>query len=110
MDEAGVKLSLSDVDSYIAYLTGQGKPINTIRTYRRCIRSLAQYLGGTGAIVKGSLYGWRDALLADGYSAGTVKTSICVANGYLELSGRRGRQAEGVRAHKALCADGHQRA
>ena len=62
MDEAGVKLSLSDVDSYIAYLTGQGKPINTIRTYRRCIRSLAQYLGGTGAIGKGSLYGWRDAL------------------------------------------------
>ena len=54
MDEAGVKLSLSDVDSYIAYLTGQGKPINTIRTYRRCIRSLAQYLGGTGTIGKGA--------------------------------------------------------
>lgn len=89
MDEAGVKLSLSDVDSYIAYLTGQGKPINTIRTYRRCIRSLAQYLGGTGTIGKGSLSGWRDALLADGYSAGTVKTSICVANGYLEFRGRR---------------------
>lgn len=88
-EQGGAYLDPDTIREHLRCLADKGRERDTIRLYAAKLEGFYTYLPPDKRITRRSLAAWRDALLAEGYSPGTVNTSISAVNGLLDHMGRR---------------------
>jgi len=82
-------MTLGSIEEFLDHLDQQGRPVDSLDTYRRKLIALYNFLGKSKRLGKDTLAQWRDDLLTQGYANSTVNTFIYVANSYLSHVGLR---------------------
>ena len=93
--DTGVSLSPGEMESFLEDMRARGRVEDTLDWYRRGLRKLYLFLPEEKRIRRGTLAGWRGALLAEGYASSTVNLFLSGANSYLEYLGFREFQLTG---------------
>lgn len=87
-ERGGVEVTETAVEAYLGSLSSRGRSDGTIQSYRNKLKMLRSSLPD-GLLNRETLSGWRDGLLEDGYSPGTVNAALSVVNGFLAFLDRR---------------------
>ncbi len=82
-------MTLGSIEEFLDQLDQQGRPVDSLDTYRRKLIALYNFLGERNRLGRDTLARWRNDLLAQGYANSTVNTFIYVANSYLNHVGLR---------------------
>lgn len=89
-DEAdGLALSPKLLDEFLDFLLRNSRALETVKTYRKKLYQLYEWLPEDKRIRWGTLEEWRKDLLDNGYAPRTVNLCISAANSLLEAHGRR---------------------
>ncbi|MCC8141133.1 MAG: site-specific integrase [Lachnospiraceae bacterium] len=76
------------IDEFLNSLKASGRKAQTVRTYRRSMEELYDFLPEGKEVTKESLEKWREDLKANGYSESTINLRLTAANGLLRFCGR----------------------
>ena len=94
-DRSGAEITPEAIRADLDTLSGRGRSRGTIQVYAARLEALYAGLPPDKRISPGTLAAWRETLLAQGYSPGTVNTHLSAANGLLDYLGRRDLQLVG---------------
>lgn len=93
--DAGVLVTPSDIERFLAEWEARGRVEGTLKWYRRGLYQMYEMLPADRRIRRGTLKTWRDDLAKAGYAANTINLYLSVANTYLEFMERREYQLPG---------------
>ncbi|MCC8141448.1 MAG: site-specific integrase [Lachnospiraceae bacterium] len=88
LSDASVTMSSMLMEQYLNSLQSGGRQKQTIRTYRRSLEALYDFLPPDKEINRGTLKEWKEHNKACGYSDSTVNIRLTAANGFLRFCGR----------------------
>lgn len=91
----GVMMTQDDIQRFLAVYESLDRAEGTIQFYRRKLQRFYQDLPADKIIRRGTLKQWQDALLADGYTPGSVNAFLSAANAFLDYIGHREYQLAG---------------
>lgn len=93
--DAGVLVTPSDIERFLAEWEARGRVEGTLKWYRRGLYQMYEMLPADRRIRQGTLSTWRDDLVKAGYATNTINLYLSVANTYLEFLDRREYQLPG---------------
>lgn len=88
LSDASVTMSSMLMEQYLNSLQSGGRQKQTIRTYRRSLEALYDFLPPDKEINRGTLKEWKEHNKACGYSDSTVNIRLTAANGFLRFCKR----------------------
>ena len=83
------------IQAYLGELADMGRSRATVQVYASKLRAFYDFLPPDKSVAPKTLLVWREALLTQGYSLGTINTHLSAANGLLAYLGRRDLQLIG---------------
>lgn len=90
----GLVLSPELIEKYLDSLAQSGCTVETLKSYRRKLEQLCQYLPEDKRIFTGTLEAWRNSMMEQGYSNSTINICTTAANGLVSYCGHRELQIE----------------
>lgn len=90
----GFVLSPELIEKYLDSLAQSGCTVETLKSYRRKLEQLFQYLPEDKRIFTGTLEAWRNSMMEQGYSNSTINICTTAANGLVSYCGHRELQIE----------------
>lgn len=90
----GLILSPELIEKYLDSLAQSGCITETLKSYRRKLEQLFQYLDDSKHISTGTLESWRNSMMEQGYSNSTINICTSAANGLVSYCGHRELQIE----------------
>ena len=78
-------MTMNRVQDFICQLAAEDRSQGTIEKYRRDVRAFMEWLGG---LELEEAAGWKDYLLAKGYTPATVNSMLSAVNRFLKFLGR----------------------
>ena len=90
----GLVLSPELIEKYLDSLAQSGCTAETLKSYRRKLEQLLQYLPEGKRILTGTLEAWRNSMMEQGYSNSTINICTSAANGLVSYCGHRELQIE----------------
>lgn len=90
----GLVLSPELIEKYLDSLAQSGCMAETLKSYRRKLERLFQYLPSSKYILTGTLEAWRNSMMEQGYSNSTINICTSAANGLVSYCGHRELQIE----------------
>lgn len=91
----GVVMTEEDMQRFLSAYEGMNRREGTVQFYRRKLRRFYNDLPADKTIRYGTLQSWRESLLQQGYTPGTVNAFLSAANAYLDYIGHREYQLAG---------------
>jgi len=90
----GFVLSPELIEKYLDSLAQAGCTAETLKSYRRKLEQLCQYLPEDKRILAGTLEAWRNSMMEQGYSNSTINICTSAANGLVSYCCHRELQIE----------------
>ena len=87
--ESGVLLTQESIEQFLDACQSRGRVEGTLQWYRRGLNRLYQALPEDKFIRQGALERWREELVEQDYTPGTVNMFLSIANSYLDFVGHR---------------------
>lgn len=87
--EPSVKLRREDIEGFINHMLNSGFKQGTVRQYQYCLNRFYEDLPEDKTVYAGSIDGWRDKMLTEGFAPRTINTTISAVNRLLGYLGRR---------------------
>ena len=87
--ETGVLLTQESIEQFLDACQSRGRVEGTLQWYRRGLNRLYQALPEDKFIRQGALERWREELVEQDYTPGTVNMFLSIANSYLDFVGHR---------------------
>ena len=81
----GVVMTEDDMQRFLANYAKMNRSEGTVKFYRRKLKRFYDDLPADKTIRYGTLQKWRESLLQDGYTPGSVNAFLSAANSYLEI-------------------------
>ncbi len=91
----GVVIREEDIQRFLADYEKSNRTVGTVQFYRRKLRRFYEDLPEDKIIRYGTLQSWRESLLQNGYTAGSVNAFLSAANSFLDYVGHREYQLAG---------------
>jgi len=91
----GVVIREEDIQRFLADYEKSNRTVGTVQFYHRKLRRFYDDLPADKTIRYGTLENWRESLLQDGYTPGSVNAFLSAANSYLDYIGHREYQLAG---------------
>ena len=92
---SGVSVSQEDIQNFLAAYENLDRAEGTVQFYQRKLRQFYQDLPEDKIIRPDTMRKWRESLLQDGYTPGSVNAFLSAANSYLDYIGHREYQLAG---------------
>ncbi len=91
----GVVMTEDDMQRFLADYAKMNRSEGTVKFYRRKLKRFYDDLPADKTIRYGTLQKWRESLLQNGYTPGSVNAFLSAANSYLDYIGHREYQLAG---------------
>ncbi len=91
----GVVIREEDIQRFLADYEKSNRTVGTVQFYRRKLRRFYEDLPEDKTIRYGTLQNWRESLLQNGYTPGSVNAFLSAANSFLDYVGHREYQLAG---------------
>ncbi len=91
----GVVIREEDIQRFLADYEKSNRTVGTVQFYRRKLRRFYEDLPEDKTIRYGTLQNWRESLLQNGYTSGSVNAFLSAANSFLDYVGHREYQLAG---------------
>ncbi len=91
----GIMIREEDIQRFLADYEKTNRTVGTVQFYRRKLRRFYEDLPEDKTIRYGTLQSWRESLLQNGYTPGSVNAFLSAANSFLDYVGHREYQLAG---------------
>ena len=91
----GVVMTEEDMQRFLSDYAKMNRSEGTVKFYHRKLKRFYDDLPADKTIRYGTLQNWRESLLQDGYTPGSVNAFLSAANSYLDYIGHREYQLAG---------------